>query len=178
MEIEVIVNLVLLGTLFVASLVGFFKGFIHQAVELAGTIATFVLAILMSNAVAEYLAKQFQFPFSVALVIGFVALVLLGLVASRFIATVVSKIVKMTVLRFVDRLAGGILGLIFGMILCSLLITAVLELPFDYDFRHDVARSQVSLFLRPIAGEVFDWILAHAPTDLQYEDIFKHGNSV
>ena len=141
MEVEALANIVLLGILIVSTIVGFVKGFLRQAIELAGAIAAFILAILLSGAVAEWLEQQFQFPYSVALVVGFIALVLLGLFGSRFIATVVSKIVKMTVLNFVDRLAGGVLGLIFGMIICSLLITAALELPFDYDFRREVASS-------------------------------------
>jgi len=178
METEQVVNLVLFAVLFIATAVGFIRGFIYQAIELVGAIAAFIIAILMSGAVADFLENQFQFPYSVALVIGFMALLLVGLVASRFLAMGISKVVKMTILRFVDRLAGAVLGLIFGMILCSLLISAVLELPFPYEFRRDVAGSEVSLFLRPIARDVFNWVMDHTPADIHYDDIFRRGNSV
>ena len=133
---------------------------------------------MMAAPVARLLESRFDAPYSVWLVVGFLLLVVLGLVLTHLLAVAVGRVVRMTILRMVDRFTGAVLGLIMGMIISSLLITLALELPLPDRFRRDVAKSSMSLFLRPIAGQVFNWVVARTPKSIHFEDIFKHNNSV
>ena len=178
METEVVANLMLAGTLFVAAFVGFAKGFLAQVIELVGAVATFIIAILLSGQVAEFLASRFDAPYSVWLVVGFLLLIVGGLALTHLLALALGRVVKMTILQMVDRFTGAALGLIMGMIVASLLIALTLELPFPHQFRRDVAKSSMSLFLRPIAGRVFNWVLERSSKDVQFRDIFKENNTV
>jgi uncharacterized membrane protein required for colicin V production len=94
------------------------------------------------------------------------------------LAVSVAKIVKMTMLRVLDRVTGALLGLIMGMIVASLLIAVTLELPFPPQFRKDIASSSMVLFLRPMAGQVFNWVAAHGAKGKHFEEFFRHGNTV
>ena len=84
----------------------------------------------------------------------------------------------MTLLGWVDRFAGAALGLILAMIISSLLITVTLELPLPRDLQQDVRKASVSLFLRPIVGQVFNFIVAHGPRAVHFEEIFKKSDSI
>jgi hypothetical protein len=36
----------------------------------------------------------------------------------------------------------------------------------------------MALFLRPVAGQLFDWVVAHGAKSKQFEDFFKQGKTV
>ncbi len=173
-----ITNMALIGVLFIGTAVGFAKGFLEQALEFVGVIGAFVLAILLGGLFANLLEKQFSMPYSPALVIASIALFFFGLVLTHFVAKGIGKVVKMTLLGWVDRFAGACLGLILAMIISSLLISVTLELPIPRDVQQDVRKASVSLFLRPIAGQVFNFIVAHGPKAVHFEEIFKKSDSV
>lgn len=178
MDSVAIVNLVLFGILFLSTFIGFAKGFLEQAIELVGAIGSFILAIMMAGSLARFLESRFDAPYSVFLVIAFVILLVAGLGLTHVLAMAVGRVIKMTILKLVDRFTGAVLGLIMGMIIGSLLITATLELPFPDSFRREVAKSSMALFLRPIAGQVYNWVTDRTSAGRSFEDIFKEGNKV
>ena len=178
MATDSIINLVLFGVLFFTTVIGFAKGFIEQAIELIGTIASFVLAVMLAGAVANFLQVRFDASYSVWLVVGFIALLIAGLSVTRLIAVGFGKAIKMTILKTIDRLTGAGLGLVMGMLIASLLITLTLEVPLSRSFRKDVATSSMGLFLRPIAGQVFNWIVVRTFKSNHFEDFFKRSNTV
>ncbi len=178
MDTVAITNLVLIGLLFVGAAIGFTKGFLEQAIELLGVVGAFVLAILLGGVFANVLEEKLSIPYSPAVVISSIILFFLGLVLTHFLAKAVGKAVKMTLLGWVDRMAGAAMGLIMAMIISSLLITAALEIPVSRGFQRDVSRASVSLFLRPVAGQIFNWVVAHGPKAVRFEEIFKRGKTI
>jgi uncharacterized membrane protein required for colicin V production len=173
-----IVNLTLFGVLFIGTFVGFAKGFLEQAVELVGAVGAFVLAILLAGGVARFAERHFDIAYSAALVISFILLVVAGLVATHFAALAIGRVVKMTILRMVDRFTGAVLGLITAMLVASLMITVTLEMPLSRSLRNDVAGASMSLFLRPMAGQMFNWVIDRTSGSIHFEDIFKRSNTV
>jgi len=154
------------------------RDLLEQAVELAGIVLSFVAATVLAGTLAEFLETRLDASYSLALVLSFVALVLVGILLSRLVAVAIGKVVKMTILRVIDRLTGAMLGLLLGMLIASLLITLTLEVPLPQDLRKDVAKSSMVLFLRPIAGQVYDWVAAHGSKSKRFEDFFKNSQSV
>ncbi len=173
MENMQIVNGILIAILAVATITGFVKGFFAQVLELAGMVASSVLAELMGWGLAGFLHTRWGVPYSPALVISFLVIVVVGIVASHLIAKVVRQAIHMTILSWVDRFTGAVLGLILGMVVASLLISVSLEMPIPKPLRANVERSSVSLFLRPVAGQIFNIIASHGPKGIRYEDIFR-----
>ncbi len=80
--------------------------------------------------------------------------------------------------RSVFVVTGAALGLIMAMLVSSLIITLTLELPLSRTFRNKVARASMSLFLRPVAGQVFNWVIDRTSRSHRFEDIFKRSNTV
>jgi uncharacterized membrane protein required for colicin V production len=158
--------------------VGLAKGLVRQVIELVGIVASFVLAIVFAGWLAETLRMHTPIPYSPSLVVAFVALLVAGIVASHFIAVGVQKVVRMTFMGWFDRLCGAALGLIVGLILASLLVTVVLELPLSATTRGHIETSEVCVFVRPIAPRIFNAIFSHGPSGIAYDSVFKRGGPI
>lgn len=178
MDLVLVTNIALVGILLIGCVAGFAKGFLEQALEFIGVIVSFVVAVLLGGVLARLAVDRFDFAYSPTLAVASIVLFFAGLMVTHLIARAIGRVVKMTLLGWVDRLAGALLGLLIAMILASLLITLTLELPFPRSFQRDVQRSSVSLFLRPIAGQVFNFLVAHGPRAVQFEDIFKGRDKI
>jgi len=178
MDLVLVTNVVLVGILLIGGAIGFAKGFLEQALEFFGVVVSFVVAVLLGGVLANFAVSQFSLPYSPTLVVVSIVLFFAGLVITNLLSKAIGRVVKMTLLGWVDRLAGAILGLVIAMILSSLLITLTLELPFPRALQKDVQRSSVSLFLRPIAGDIFNFLVAHGPRAIHFEEIFKEGDKI
>jgi len=178
MEGFALVNIVLVSILAIGTVAGLVKGLVRQAIELIGIVGSFFIAILFAGWLAEILQKHVSIPYSASLVIAALAIFVAGIIGFHFLAVSMRKLVHMTFLGWVDRLCGGILGLIIGMIITSLFVSIILELPVSDDVRRAVEQSTVSMFVRPIAPWIFDVVFAHGEHGIDYESIFKRGGPI
>lgn len=178
MDLVLVTNIVLAGILLIGGVVGFAKGFLEQALEFVGVVVSFVVAVLLGGVLAGFASERFSLPYAPALAVASIVLFFAGLMVSHLIARAIGRVVKMTLLGWVDRLAGAALGLFVAMILSSLVIALTLELPFPKSFQRDVQRASVSVFLRPVAGQVFNFLVAHGPRAVHFEDIFKKSDTI
>jgi membrane protein required for colicin V production len=174
---EVVTNIVLVGVLFMGTAIGFAKGFLEQAIEFIGVVAALVLAIMLGGWVAKFLDARTSLPYSTALVVSSIVLFFAGLLVTHFVARAISRVVKMTLLGWVDRIAGAALGLVIAIILSSLLVTLVLAFPFPKSVQKDVQRSSVSLFVKPVAGQLFNFLVARV-SGARFEEIFKESETI
>jgi len=172
------INTVLIAILAVGTITGLVKGLVRQVIELAGVIGAFIVAVLFAGWLANGLHDYLSLPYSPALVIAFLLLFVASMLAIQLVAASIQKLVHMTFLGWVDRFCGAALGLIMGMILGSLLVTVALELPIPARARDAIERSELCLFLRPIAPSIFDAIFDHGDNGLAYERIFKRGGPI
>jgi uncharacterized membrane protein required for colicin V production len=178
MDMVLMTNIVLVGILLIGTAIGFAKGFLEQAVGFFGVVVAFVVAVLLGGVFANFVVHRFSLPYSPSLVVISIVLFFAGLVITHLAAKAIGRVVKMTLLGWVDRLAGAVLGLVIAMILSSLLITLTLELPFSKSFQKDVQRASVSAFLRPVAGQIFDFLVAHGPRGVHFGEIFKESETI
>lgn len=172
-----IINAVLALILVIGTIAGYRRGFLRQVLELAGLVVSFILALLLAGVVAAWLEDRTSIPYSPALVVSFAAVFIAGTVAFHFLALAVQKLVRMTLLGWVDRFTGAMLGLLTAMLIASLLISLTLELPVSSDIRRDFDRSSVSNFLKPVAPRIFNFIIAHGGKRIHYGAYFKNNNS-
>lgn len=178
MDLVLTTNIVLFGILFMGAAIGFAKGFLEQAVEFLGVIGALILAILFGGWVARLIDARTRLPYSTTLVVVSIVLFFAGLLLAHLLARTLGRVVKMTLLGWLDRLAGAALGLVVAMILSSLLINLALELPFPKSVQQDVRRASVSLYLKPIAGQIYNFVVAHGPGAVRFEEIFKKGETI
>jgi membrane protein required for colicin V production len=172
------VNAVLIGLLIFGTIAGMVKGMVRQVIELLGVIAAFLAALLFASWLATLLQEFGGLPYSPALVIAFVLLFLGGMVTFHFLGKVVHNLIHLTFLGWVDRFAGGALGLIIAMLIGSALLAVVLELPVSKDVREGIEQAEVSMFLQPMAPALFDFVFEHGDGGIATDKILRRGESI
>lgn len=178
MDGTAVVNIVLVAVLAIGTISGLAKGLIRQVIELIGIVGSLFVAVLFAGMVATVLQDKTSLPYSPALVISFVVLFLGGMIAFHYLAISLQKLIRMTFLGWVDRLCGAMLGLIIGFIITSLMVSLVLELPVPRQVRRSVELSEVSIYVRPIAPWIFDFVFSHDERGVDFHEIFKRGGAV
>lgn len=110
-------------------IMGFRDGVVKRVVEILGVLATLILTARFAAAVNPWMMEQTGVPEGPALLITWAALFFAGLLLSRLLATVISKMVRLTILGWVDKLGGALVGLILGVFVASVVLLAVSHVP-------------------------------------------------
>jgi membrane protein required for colicin V production len=151
-----IISVVLLGVLAIGAIAGGSKGFLRQIIELVGLVVSFFVAAVIASWLAGQLSRLASLPHAPALVIAFLAVFIGGLVAFHFVAISAQRMAHMSILGWLDRLAGAVLGLVAATLLASVATTILFELPISDGMRSGLEGSPVCAFVQPIAGWLFD----------------------
>ena len=161
MDDTTIVNIVLVGIIAIGAIAGGIKGFARQIIELLGLLVSFFVAAVLASWFARILADHTSVPHAPALVMGFLAVFIGGLIAFHFVAISTQRLLHTTLFGWVDRACGALVGLLAAILIASVLVSVVLELPISDRVRDGVEESSVSAFVQPIAAWVFRSIFPH-----------------
>lgn len=166
MDDTTIVNIVLVGVMAVGTIAGGIKGFVRQVIELVGLVVSFFVAAVLASWLASFLAHHTSVPRDPALVMGFLAVFVGGLVAFHFVAISAQRLIHTTFFGWFDRACGATIGLLAATLVASVLTSVALELPVSDRVRSSVEASSVGLFVQPIAGWLFRSVFPSEPGDL------------
>jgi membrane protein required for colicin V production len=151
-DIVIIVVVLLFGAL------GIYWGLIRQLLALAGLVAGVIFAGRYGSAAADALAS-FISNDALAGLLGF-TIVLAGVSAlASLLASLLQRFAGLLLLRWLDYLAGGVLGLFQGLLACA--VVSVLAVAFPLPFLSaTIAASQIAATL----VRVFSFMLPLLPT--------------
>ena len=116
-------DVVLIAILAVSVILGFLKGFTRAAIGLV----TLILAVfcglwfygMPAGVLREYVSSQ-----QLANFIGFMLIFLVVLLGGGLIGWGIAKLMKVAKISWLDRLAGGAFGVVRGVLLGAVLVTA------------------------------------------------------
>lgn len=117
-------DFVLLAILLVSSLISIKRGFVKEALALAGWVAAFVIAMLFSPSLSSLLSGSIESP-SVRNMVAFGTLFAATLIVAAMANYLISEVVKMTGLSGTDRMFGMIFGLVRGIIIVMAILLLV-----------------------------------------------------
>jgi len=148
-------DIVLIAALLLSTVTGIWRGFINMALPLIGIIIGVILAGLYAPTVGGW------FPIDnveYATWVGY-AIILVGtLIVSIILAVILTRVVHLTLLKWVDRILGGILGLTLGALLCAASLAACVKYGLGTDF---IQGSGIAKFML----DQFPAILVLLPSD-------------
>jgi uncharacterized membrane protein required for colicin V production len=173
MDDATIINVVLVAIIVVGAIAGGIKGFARQVIELVGLMVSFFVAAVLASWIAVFLSHHTSIPRSPALVMGFVAVFVGGLVAFHFVAISAQRLIHTTFFGWVDRACGAMTGLVAATLAASVLTSAALELPVSDRVRAGVERSAVGAFVQPIAGWLLHTVFPRDPGRLASEALAR-----
>jgi membrane protein required for colicin V production len=122
-------DIVILVIIAVTFVLGLIKGLLRMVIGIAAVIAGLVAAATYYRPFSRVFSRLFGsevWSHLAAFIVLFVAV----LIAGAVITFLLSKLVKGP-LRFVDRVLGGLLGLVTGILICGVLVIAQLAFPVD-----------------------------------------------
>jgi membrane protein required for colicin V production len=124
-----IVDLIILGVIFLSCLFGAFRGLVKEALSLAFWIGAAILASVFSDGVAAQLTSLIDTPV-LRQVAAFVLIFVFTVFAGGLISNGISKLMSRAGLGGVDRALGALFGIIRGVVIVTVVVmlTAGLEL--------------------------------------------------
>lgn len=112
-------DIVLIVFLLILAVHGLLIGIIRSICDIIGVLLAYILAVSFSNTLGM--------PRFVAFLLIFVVTV----VAVHILGRSISKLIRSTPLGLIDRILGGLLGLVKGLVICFvfLLVLLILKIP-------------------------------------------------
>lgn len=117
-------DLVIVIMLALGTIVGFMKGFIKQVISMVGLIAGLLVARALFGAVGEKLAVQVGTSVTFGQILAFFLIWIIVPIGLSIVASILTKVVSMAKLGFVNRWLTGI-GLIKYGLLVSMFINLI-----------------------------------------------------
>jgi membrane protein required for colicin V production len=119
---------------------GVWRGLVREVISLAGWVIAFLAANLFSSPLADALPASISHP-DVRIIVAFVAIFVVVLTLATLAAIALSKALKATGLRGLDRTLGGLFGMARAVLIAVAfaLVAGLTSLP-----RHPIWRESVS----------------------------------
>jgi uncharacterized membrane protein required for colicin V production len=144
MDLAVIISLPVIA---VFGIMGFRDGVVKRVIEILGVLATLILTARFAAAVNPWMMQQTGVPEGPALLITWAALFFAGLLLSRLLATLLSKMVRLTILGWVDKLGGALVGLALGVFVSSVVLLAISHAPGGNGVKSEYLKSSLGRFI-------------------------------
>ena len=124
-----------LGILIIASIFfvrGVFRGFVFELVTVVGLILGYIISITYLSLLSGYILSFFpSFPESVVNLVSFFILFVGTNLLLRFVSNIITKTLKIAMLGWLNRILGGVLGMIKSIIIMSILVFVIDMIPFS-----------------------------------------------
>lgn len=126
------IDYIILGIVAVSAIIGLFRGFVREAISLAGWIAATWLSFTFFEPAAVYLEPHVSVP-SARLALAFIALFAGTIFVTGVAASIGALVVDKTEMRGTDQLLGMLFGAARGAVIIALLVTAAGLTPIPQD---------------------------------------------
>lgn len=146
MDVVTIIALILIAAF---AVLGFRDGVVRRLLEVVGALVTIVLTARFAASLTPEIVDLTGWSTGASLVTAWIVLILAGLVLSRLLAVLISRLLRLTILGWLDRLGGAVCGAVVGLFVASLFMTALAHVPGAGEL---YARSQDGAPGRFIAG--------------------------
>lgn len=115
------VDIVIPSIIAISALFSVMRGFVKEALSLAGWLAAFWIALAFSKDLADLFLTGISTP-SLRMVVAFTILFVVTLVIAALINQFAAQLVKKTGLTGTDRMIGMIFGVVRGAVVVSVLV--------------------------------------------------------
>mgnify|MGYP001161249087 FL=1 len=114
-----ILLLILIGIL---GLIGLLKGLTRVLIGAGALVTAFLIAAQFHQYVASAIARVVEIPEPVSSLLSYLSLFLGTMLAGAFLAYLLRRLIKVAMLSWADRLAGGAVGLMAALLAAGLIM--------------------------------------------------------
>jgi membrane protein required for colicin V production len=149
-----LLDISILTVLGLGGLRGLLRGLFKEAAALTALILGGWLAFRLYERVAVLLHSLV--PPVAARMIAFVLLLILVGLAAHLLGNLLTGLIKLALLGWVNRLGGMALGCFEGALVLGMLFYAVIAVPFSFPLKETVQRHQIAHALAQMGGAALD----------------------
>lgn len=117
----VVADLIILSIIVLSVVVSLMRGFVKEAMSLAGWLVALWISMTFSSGMAELFGSSIKDP-TLRLLAAFVSLFVLSLIVGSIINFFASQLVQRAGLTGVDRTIGGVFGVLRGVLLVTIIV--------------------------------------------------------
>ena len=139
----------------ILALVGLKDGVIKRLVEIIGVIVTVILTARFASDLQPWVMDKTGADAEPALLITWGVMFLAGLILSRLVAVMLSKLIHLTLLGWLDRVGGMVLGAAIGVLLSSAVVLVLGQLPGGGNLDRVYREDPWGRFIRDAAPTVY-----------------------
>jgi uncharacterized membrane protein required for colicin V production len=163
----------------VCGFMGWRAGVVRRIVELAGAVLTILGASRLASKFAPWLDLHTPLGASASLVIGYLLVLVVGLVLTGIVARLVQKAVNLTILGLVDHVGGAVCGIVLGTLLVSIGLIAIGAAPGGDAVRSTFDQSAVGRAVYRAAPNLYLGArsLAGQKGDRLWQDLLDHSRA-
>lgn len=108
---------------------GFKDGVVKRIIEVVGVVAALLLSARLASHANSWVMAQTGLGEGIALPATWAGLFLLGILLSRLLASLLTGLVNLSVLSWVNRVGGAVVGVFIGLLFASVLLQVISHLP-------------------------------------------------
>ena len=111
---------------------GVFRGFVFELVTVIGLILGYIISITYLSLLAGYILTFFpSLPESAINIVSFFLLFIGTNLLLRLVSKIITKTLKFAMLGWLNRILGGVLGILKSIIVMSILVFVIDLIPFS-----------------------------------------------
>ncbi len=149
-----ILDIILGVFLLLLALWGIKKGFVATIIQLVGLIMAFLIISKMGHFVKDWLIIQFELPELIAVIASYILIFIVIMLLIRLIIFFMHRFVELLHLKWLNRLLGGLLSIINGLLVISILTIILNISPFKEEIDKATKESRIMGVVHYITGIV------------------------
>mgnify|MGYP002624805514 FL=1 len=139
---------------------GLSKGFLEQAISLAGVIASVWASFRFSNIVSPWIKPYIEVSDTLLSVISFAAVLVVGLILTVLIAKGLTKVIEMAMLGWLNKVLGLLLGIVVTLLVLGTIIVLFDTLNLKYGLVPEAKLAESIMYnsIKDLAYTVFPYM--------------------
>jgi membrane protein required for colicin V production len=151
-----LIDIIIIGIFVWAIIRGYLKGLVMQLAALVALLVGIYISIRFSANLSDYLALRFKANTRITYFIAFGVLFALVVIFIHLSGRLIEKIMEISMLSFLNRLAGSVFSLVKSILIISVIISFLNMINQHFTFIPK-EKTEKSFFYKPLSG-VIPWL--------------------
>lgn len=140
---------------------GFTKGIIYSVLSLVAIVLGIIMAMNFSSIAAVWLHSNFNIPAVIMPILSFILVLVAVVAAVKLVAYLSEKFLKVVMLNFVNKIAGGVLWTIIALLILSILVYFIDKAGV---FTENLVQSSLTYkYIMPLGPMSLEWLQVLIP---------------
>jgi membrane protein required for colicin V production len=169
------IDFLILGIVFIAILSGYKRGLFKEVSTFIGLIITIVFAISYADWLAMKVEGTINLSPSLLYVLCFVITFVFTFAVLKILGHYFYRMVKLTPLKYPDKVGGGVFGILKGVFLLSLLFLMFIFVPVFQSLNQSIDESLMAPTVRKLVPATFNLTMPFHPNSGEFVDKVTSG---